>query len=400
MALEFNESEVSRLLFSGQNLQPIKDWSSREINGVVCSIQKGTGYLNGLSTAGSWQRVESQAISLSPGTYTLYFFTNWNSNYIGLGLYNSNHQDLYQINTQRYKSFTLTSTETFDIIFWWNDSGFRFENIYIQSMLKRGEYDPSVSFDPYGPDNEVMTLIKDGEVVWKKPFTFSTSFSGVQSSDWSARVVSTQEPTSSPRDIASGSRIYFDDSVSFTCLDGVRTRVTTYWEYSGELSVSSTDVSSLFTGNYGFTYTNNNDTTVTVYWYAEYYPDPNNPYGTKTRTPSSGWSNAGNVASSQARSVTGCIPAISAGRNIYIKVSKVDYQRQDTNTNTYSGGDASGITNKNTSTTIVEPNLNRKTITGVVDDNVVLSLTRVDDSTSQRTGTTRTIESNTYVFYP
>lgn len=399
MALEFDGQGVSRLIFSGHNLQPIKDWTEREINGVVCSIQQGVGYLNGLSTAGSWQRTQSQAITLTPGTYTLYFFTNWTSNYIGLGLYNSNHQDLYQINTQRYRSFTLTSTETFDIIFWWNAGGFQFEDIYIQSMLKRGGYDPNVVFDPYGPDNEVNTLIKDGVVVWKKPFVFNTNFSGVESLDWSARVVSTQEPTASARSIVSGSKIYFDDSMSFTCLDGQRTRVTTYWEYDGSLTISDSDLTSMFTGSYGFRYVNNNDVTVTVSWYADYYPS-SAPYGPKTRNPSSGWNSAGTVVSGGAKTVTGCMPADTVSRNIYIKVSYVDHQRQDTNVNTYSGGDVSGLVDKSTSTSVVETGLNQKTITGTANSNVVLSLTRVDSSTSQRTGTTRTIESDTYVFHP
>lgn len=399
MALEFDEQGVSRLLFSGHNLQPIKDWTEREINGVVCSIQQGTGYLKGLSTAGSWQRTQSQAITLTPGTYTLYFFTNWTSNYIGLGLYNSNHQDLYQINTQRYKSFTLASTETFDIIFWWNAGGFQFEDIYIQSMLKKGGYDPNVVFDPYGPDNEVNTLIKDGVVVWEKPFVFNTNFSGVESLDWSARVASTQEPTSSARSIVSGSKIYFDDSMSFTCLDGQRTRVTTYWEYDGSLTISDSDLTSMFTGSYGFKYVNNNDITVTVSWYADYYPS-SAPYGPKTRNPSSGWGDAGIVASGGTKTVTGCIPVNTVSRNIYIKVSCVDHQRQDTNVNTYSGGDVSGLADKNTSTSVVETGLNQKTITGTANNNVILSLTRVDSSTSQRTGTTRTIESNIYVFNP
>ena len=218
MALKFNESEVSRLFFNGQNLQPIKDWSSRKINGVECSIQKGTGYLNGLSTAGSWQRVQSQAITLSPGTYTLYFFTNWNSNYIGLGLYNSNHQDLYQINTQRYKSFTLTATETFDIIFWWNAGGFQFENIYIQSMLKKGGYDPSVSFDPYGPNNTVKKLIKDGLTVWCEPHSYTLVNTGQPS--YVFRITSTEEPTGTTGSPPSGSTVFFGDGVEAAWYEG------------------------------------------------------------------------------------------------------------------------------------------------------------------------------------
>lgn len=238
MALKFNGSTVNTIKYSGRNLQPIKDWSQRTINGVTCSIKDGVGYLNGTSTAGSWQQTEIGTIILPAGTYTLYFFTNWDSNYIGLGLYNSNHQDLYQINTQRYKSFTLTSTETFNIVFWWQTSGMVFDNIWIKSMVRPGTYDPTTEYDQYGPDNSIANLINYKSISSSK---FTDLGDGSFKLNWGGASTTITLPYSS-------FKTNTQYSFTLTSLNGAK-----YWAYNLQWNYSD-GTSERFTSNQGLSY--------------------------------------------------------------------------------------------------------------------------------------------------
>lgn len=238
MALKFNGSAVNTIKYSGRNLQPIKDWSQRTINGVTCSIKDGVGYLNGTSTAGSWQQTEIGTIILPAGTYTLYFFTNWDSNYIGLGLYNSNHQDLYQINTQRYKSFTLTSTETFNIVFWWQTSGMVFDNIWIKSMVRPGTYDPTTEYDQYGPDNSIANLINYKSISSSK---FTDLGDGSFKLNWGGASTTITLPYSS-------FKANTQYSLTLTSVSGAK-----YWAYNMQWNYSD-GTSERFTSNQGLSY--------------------------------------------------------------------------------------------------------------------------------------------------
>ena len=238
MALKFNGSTVNTIKYSGRNLQPIKDWSQRTINGVTCYIKDGVGHLNGTSTAGSWQQTEIGTIVLPAGTYTLYFFTNWNSNYIGLGLYNSNHKDLYQINTQRYKSFTLTSTETFNIIFWWQNSSMVFDNIWIKSMVRPGTYDASTEYDQYGPDNSRFNLINYKNI---SSYTFTDLGEGSFKLNWGGGVSTITLPYSS-------FKTNTQYSFTLTSLNGAK-----YWAYNLQWNYSD-GTSERFTNNQGLSY--------------------------------------------------------------------------------------------------------------------------------------------------
>lgn len=358
MALEFNDLEVSRLFFNGHNLQPIKDWSSRKINGVECSIQKGTGYLNGLSTAGSWQRVESQAITLSPGTYTLYFFTNWNSNYIGLGLYNSNHQDLYQINTQRYKSFTLTSTETFDIIFWWNAGGFQFEGIYIQSMLKKGGYDPSVSFEPYGPNNIVKKLIKDGLTVWCEPHSYTLVNTGQPS--YIFRITSTEEPTGTTGSPSSGSTVFFGDGVEATWYEGEISESVSSVVPS---SVAAPVLRNVFTGSYGAYVKNTNSFAVDAYY--------------RLSNGSSEYTKRTTIEANKESPWIGLTSEANVTLYVYFRVAGT--KTTGTTTNTYYGN-ISGTKGSRSKGPVTPDGLQRWNYTGTVTDDVVFTATKTSES--------------------
>lgn len=134
------------------NLQPIQDKSSSSIGGVTFSINEQKLFLNGTSTSGSWQNITTNSFTLNAGTYTIQWFTNYNGNNIGFGAYNnsSSLSNLYQLNTNRYKTFTLTQDTTFTIVVWWQSSGIILDNIYVQSMIYEGSYKAYTMFEPYG----------------------------------------------------------------------------------------------------------------------------------------------------------------------------------------------------------------------------------------------------------
>lgn len=183
MALKYNNNSVRAISFIGSNLQPIKDWSERTINGVTCSIRDGVGYLNGTSTAGSWQQTEIGTIVLPAGTYTIYFWTNFVETgdpqllrFIGLGLRNSSYDNLYPCNSNKYRTFTLTEQQTFNIVFWWQTDGMVFDNIWIKSMVKEGAYDPTTQYVAYdATPKPINKLIYNNTVAWCRPIRFDAT---------------------------------------------------------------------------------------------------------------------------------------------------------------------------------------------------------------------------------
>lgn len=265
MALRFNGSAVNTVLYSGRNLQPIKDWSQRTINGVTCSIKDGVGYLNGTSTAGSWQQTEIGTIVLPAGTYTIYFWTNFVQtsdpqllSKIGLGLRNSSYENLYPCNTNKYRTFTLTEQQTFNIVFWWQVKGMVFDNIWIKSMVRPGTYDPSTEYDQYGADNDVKMLKYNDDIVWCKPLTFTASASGVTGTYYKE---ATSEPTATTGIISSGATIHYNDSLSIKYNSESKTSTST----TSPSNVKAPVLTNQYTGSYGISVKNNNSFSVDVY---------------------------------------------------------------------------------------------------------------------------------------
>ena len=265
MALRFNGSAVNTIKYSGKNLQPIKDWSKRTINGVTCYIKDGVGYLNGTSTAGSWQQTEIGTIILPAGTYTIYFWTNFVETgdpqllrFIGLGLRNSSYENLYPCNTNKYRTFTLTEQQTFNIVFWWQTDGMVFDNIWIKSMVRPGAYDPSTEYDQYGVDNDVKMLKYNDDIVWCKPLTFTASASGVTGIYYKE---ATSEPTATTGSISSGATIHYNDSLSIKYKSEVKTSTST----TSPSNVKAPVLTNQYTGSYGVNVKNNNSFSVDVY---------------------------------------------------------------------------------------------------------------------------------------
>lgn len=366
MALNFSDkgitNSVSRLTFNGPNLQPIKDWSERTINGVTCSVSDGVGYLNGTSTAGSWQRIETGSITLSAGTYTIYFFTNFiqlddgknRLAYIGIGLRNSAHEDLFHFNGAGYKTFTLSGTETFDIVFWWNTSGMIFSNTYVKSMVRQGGYNPSYKFNPYGPNNIVKKLIKDGLTVWCEPHLYTLVNTGRPS--YIFRITSTEEPTGTTGSPPSGSTVFFRDGVEATWYEGETSESTSSVVPS---SVATPVLTNLYTGSYGAYVENTNSFAVDAYYRLSNEGDE--------------YTKKGTIAANTKATWVGLTHTEHVALYVYFRVAAT--KTTVTTTNTYYGN-INGTNGGRHKGPVTPDGLQRWNYTGTVADDVVFTATK------------------------
>ena len=383
MSLRYNNNAVKNIILNGKNLQPIKNWSERTINGVTCSITDGVGYLNGTSTAGSWQQTELNAITLSAGTYTIYFWTNFvqgtgqqQITKFGLGLRNSSHETWYKCNLQKYTTFTLTQQETFNIVFWWEGANMIFSNTYIKSMVKQGTFDATTTFDPFAPNTIVKKLIKDNTLMWLKPYTFTLNKTG--SPVYSANITATSEPSASTRSVVNGDDVYYTETLKVQYQDGIESSTSSTTSPS---SVTAPVVASKFTGSLGANITNNNSFSVTAYYYI-------NRAG--TRVPSSGY-NSKTIAANTTITLTGLASSSYANQTtIYVYFSASATLTSTTTATTYSGS-VSGLTSTSTSTTTFG-NLETITVTGSVDGDVTFTVSK---STTTNTSTSATTKNST-----
>ncbi len=122
------------------------------INGVSMNLSNQTLTLNGTSTNGSWNNRSELSLTLPSGTYTMQWFTNYVGNNVGFGLRSSGSglTELYQLNTQRYKTFTINQETTFTSVIWWEGANMSFDNVKISCMVYKGNYKAYSSFEPYG----------------------------------------------------------------------------------------------------------------------------------------------------------------------------------------------------------------------------------------------------------
>lgn len=380
MSLRYNNNAVKNIILNGKNLQPIKNWSERTINGVTCSITDGVGYLNGTSTAGSWQQTEIGTIFLPPGTYTIYFWTNFVQttapqllSKLGLGLRNSNHEDLYPCNVNKYHTFTINSPETFNIVFWWQGANMVFNNIWIKSMVKQGSYDATTTFDPFAPNSVVKKLIQGNTLVWLKPYTFTLTKTG--SSIYSAKITATSEPSASTRSLVNGDEIYYTETLKVQYQDGSESSTTST---TSPNSVTAPVVASNFTGSLGAKITNNNSFLVTAYYYI---------YRAGTRVPSSGY-NSTTIAANKNVIITGLASSSYANQTtIYVYFSASATITSTTTTTTYSGS-ISGLTSTSTTTTPFG-NLETITVTGSVNGNVTFTVSKTTTTNTSTSATTK-----------
>lgn len=134
------------------NVQPINDVQQNVDYGVTWSIENQILKLNGTSNGGFWYSIPNSSFTLSAGTYTIEWFTEYTGNNVGFGLRNSDSSlsELYQINNQRYKTFAISQETTFNIVVWWSTSGLVFDDVEIGSMVYTGTYSTDVDYEPYG----------------------------------------------------------------------------------------------------------------------------------------------------------------------------------------------------------------------------------------------------------
>ncbi len=125
---------------------------NESIGGVSFSVSNQTLTLNGTSTNGSWQNRNELSLTLKAGTYTIQWFTTYDKNDIGFGLRSSGSglTELYQLNSQRYKTFTISQDTTFTTVIWWSTSGLIFDNVKVSCMVYKGNYKAYSAFEPYG----------------------------------------------------------------------------------------------------------------------------------------------------------------------------------------------------------------------------------------------------------
>lgn len=377
MALRFNGSTVNTIKYSGRNLQPIKDWSQRTINGVTCYIKDGVGYLNGTSTAGSWQQTEIGTIVLPAGTYTIYFWTNFVQttdpqllSKIGLGLRNSSYDNLYPCNTNKYRTFTLTEQQTFNIVFWWQTDGMVFDNIWIKSMVRPGTYDPTTEYDQYGIDNDVKMLKYNDDIVWCKPLTFTASASGVTGTYYKEE---TSEPTASTGTISSGATIHYNDSLSIKYISEDKTSTSTV----SPSSVTAPVLTNLYTGSYGATVKNNNSFAVDAYY----------------RLGSSGsYSKKSTISANSSTSWVGLTSTANTTVYVYFKASAT---RTTTTTTRYYSCTSSGIQRTRTIETPLATGDVGTEIIATAKDNVTITISNTSTSSPTTSTSSTTVQSST-----
>ena len=377
MALRFNGSAVNTIKYSGRNLQPIKDWSQRTINGVTCHIKDGVGYLNGTSTAGSWQQTEIGTIVLPAGTYTIYFWTNFVETgdpqllrFIGLGLRNSSYDNLYPCNTDKYRTFTLTEQQTFNIVFWWQTDGMVFDNIWIKSMVRPGTYDPSTEYDQYGADNDVKMLKYNSNIVWCKPLTFTASASGVTGTYYKE---ATSEPTATTGTLSSGATIHYNDSLSIKYKSEVKTSTST----TSPSSVKAPVLTNQYTGSYGVNVKNNNSFSVDVY----------------CRVGSSGsYSKKATLSANRSTSLVGLTHTEHTTAYVYFKASA---KRTTSTTTKYYSCTSSGIHKTKTIETPLSTGDVATEIKAKAIDNVTITISNSSTSSPTTSTSSTTIQSAT-----
>ena len=377
MALIFNGSTINTINYSGKNLQPIKDWSKRTINGVTCYIKDGVGYLNGTSTAGSWQQTEIGTIILPAGTYTIYFWTNFVQttdpqllSKIGLGLRNSAYDNLYQCNTNKYRTFTLTEQQTFNIVFWWQTDGMVFNNIWIKSMVRPGTYDPSTEYDQYGANNDVKMLKYNNTIVWCKPLTFTANASGVTGRYYKE---ATSEPTATTGTLSSGATIHYDDSLSIKYNSEVKTSTST----TSPSSVKAPVLTNQYTGSYGVNVKNNNSFSVDVY----------------CRVGNSGsYSKKATLSANKSTSLVGLTHTEHTTAYVYFKASA---KRTTTTTTNYYSCTSSGIHKTKTIETPLSTGDVATEIKAKAIDDVTITISNSSTSSPTTSTSSTTIQSKT-----
>lgn len=216
----------------------------------------------------------------------------------------------------------------------------------------------------------------------------------------SGQITATEEPSASTGDINSGDDVHHGDTFRGSYIDGFQYFTNTFWAYNGSITLSSSDITGNFQGEYGFTVKNNNIPDCTVYWYAEYW-NQSAPYGPYIRNPSSGWASGGVVyGNGGTLHVRGCIPTGTVQRKIYIKLGSIVSQKKRTYTLDYVGL-VKGLLDSQTQRALIDTGLFSNITIGTVHDSVMITSATSEQLTPiSETGTTKSIETALIVYRP
>lgn len=194
------------------------------------------------------------------------------------------------------------------------------------------------------------------------------------SSDYSATITDTQEPTASTGDISNNSVIHFNDNLSLSFSKGTESSSTT--TYNTTLSSLTAPVLiKVYTGSFGAVVQNNNSISVTAQYYMEYY---------NTRTPSSGYRTT-TIAANGSASLTGLTS--QQNTTLYVFFGATKTATTTTHTRTYNAT-ISGLDNVVSRDTYETSTMVTRTTTGNATANVNIDVTVVDSKISSASSST------------
>lgn len=229
--------------------------------------------------------------------------------------------------------------------------------------------------DYYGGAKSVYKIVKDGTTVWELPVKYYANLQGdATSSDVTARVSTTSEPSASTGYKSHGDTVYYEDIMRITYKDGWTQSVTT--SYNPNISSLSAPVlTNSYAGNFGATCKNNNAASVTAKYYL---------MRGSTRIPSSGYYTATIAANSSTR-----FGGYNRNDKLYCYFEMVRTTITTTTRSTYSSGSVTGLSSATTSSSLIDTHLTQYTVLGTVATSniwVNSSATKTSSSTSSTSG--------------
>lgn len=222
---------------------------------------------------------------------------------------------------------------------------------------------------------EVKKIVKDGDTVWCKSYTFSVI--SLDGATWSASIVSTEEPTASTGALSNGNAVHYNDFVDFSYISGS--------ESSSSSSSSPTSISApknltkVYTGSLSAKYDNQNAYSVTVNWEAK-----------RGTTKMASGTTTANASTTGNYIYTGVSGSYANQVTLYVYFTATKTTTTTTTTTTYSGS-VVGIDNvTETESMISGSNKVQKLIRGNVSSNVRLTVGKITDSSDSTSTSTLT----------
>jgi hypothetical protein len=195
------------------------------------------------------------------------------------------------------------------------------------------------------------------------------------SSDCSASITDTQEPTASTGDISNNSVIHFNDNLSLSFSKGTESDSPTTTYNTTLSSLTAPALTKVYTGSFGAVVQNNNSISVTAKYYMKYG---------SARTPSSGYRTT-TIAANGSASLTGLTSQQNTTLYVFFEATKT--ATTTTHTRTYNAT-ISGLDNVVSRDTYETSTMVTRTTTGNATANVNIDVTVVDSENSSTSSST------------